>query len=577
MIIRFRSNQGIHRIECNSDELFGEILEKWILQTNKENIDLDSITINGISGTNREAKCITNQSIKSLGLNHGDMLIIDYKENQATAKKLEESSHLTINKNIETNYVAPTGPLHVKELEIDIELDKLDGLIKRKRSSLCRHGDKGMCEYCSPLHPWDKEYQKERNTKHISFHAYVKELNHHTNKRSNGSSYIPPLSQPNFSISEKCPSGHEPWPAGICSKCQPSAITLQQQNFRMVDHVEFQQSSLIDEFLNSWRSTGMQTFGILYGTYQRFDNTPLGIKAVVESIWQPPQHNEEDGLTMDMNIVKEELKHVDILANQMGLLQVGMIFTDLTDAGKGDGTVYCKRHKDSFFLSSLEVIMSARHQLNHPNISKYSEQGYFSSKFVTCVISGNMKGEIDISAYQVSAYAEALVRADMITGCTHPSLAYINETTSQRYVPEIFYTKKNKYNITIKENAKPAFPVDYLLVSLTHGFPKDGTKPKFSTVTGFPWANRQLIGDSQDYHELKKYLYPVIISNNYDELQEKLSNFHLLLYINSLQILDHEEWLILVGLAVNGDQSMLLRLITSPGWQTLVIILQESM
>lgn len=116
-----------------------------------------------------------------------------------------------------------------------------------------------------------------------------------------------------------------------------------------------------------------------------------------------------------------------------------------------------------------------------------------------------MEGEIDISSYQVSTEAEALVTADMISGSTFPSMAYINDTTDERYVPEIFYMKSNEYGITVKENAKPAFPVDYLLVTLTHGFPNTDTETnsKFVSSTGFPWSNRQAMGQSQDYQELK--------------------------------------------------------------------------
>lgn len=108
-----------------------------------------------------------------------------------------------------------------------------------------------------------------------------------------------------------------------------------------------------------------------------------------------------------------------------------------------------------------------------------------------------MEGEIDISSYQVSTEAEALVTADMISGSTFPSMAYINDTTDERYVPEIFYMKSNEYGITVKENAKPAFPVDYLLVTLTHGFPNTDTETnsKFVSSTSFHGAIDKLWGN----------------------------------------------------------------------------------
>lgn len=590
MILRFRSKNGMHRIECSPQSNIGEVLEKLLPKLSKS-IDVSTICISDKpGGASKNIGELAENSIEQLGLKHGDMIFVTYKEQEQSNDDATPTPPVPVTAgNGASVNITPfnvSGPLNVRELPVDEQLEQEDGLIPRERSRLCKHGEKGMCEYCSPLPPWDKTYQQENNIKHISFHAYLKQLNEHTNKKSSGSSYIPPLSQPDFRINNKnCPSGHEPWPRGICSKCQPSAITLQQQNFRMVDHVEFQKSELVNEFIDSWRTTGTQRFGYMYGRYEKFDNTPLGIKALVDAIYEPPQHDEQDGLTMDMKQVDKELDEVDNLAEQMGLQRIGMIFTDLTDAGNGDGSVFCKRHKDSFFLSSLEIIMAAKHQLKHQNVCKYSEQGYFSSKFVTCVISGNIQGEIDISSYQVSTDAEALVQADMIGGSTHPSMAYINETTLERYVPEIFYMKKNEYNLTIKDNAKPAFPVDYLLVSLTHGFPKENavTRPTFKYCTGFPWCNRQAMGYSQDYHELKRYLYEVARGDDFNALQSKISNFHLLLYVHSLQILSPKEWQLLLSAAnarkqddPQSDNDALFQLVSTPGWQTLVMILQES-
>lgn len=567
--MRFRTKNGMHRISCQDGELFGSLIDK-LLPSLDPKVDLATLTVGEKQGESRQPVAeISGRTVQDLGLKHGDIVYVAYQEKAGGEETNSQSVAISAN---------TSGPLKLKELPVDEALEKKEGLIPRKRSSLCKHGDRAMCEYCSPLPPWDKEYHNERNIKHISFHSYLKQLNEHTNK-ANGSSYIAPLSQPNFKIDKKCQNGHEPWPKGICSKCQPSAITLQQQEFRMVDHVEIQKSDIINEFIEAWRYTGTQRFGYMYGTYQEYDATPLGTKALVEAIYEPPQHDEQDGLTLDIDQVLQEMEKVDSLAEQMGLQRIGFIFTDLTDAGFGDGSVLCKRHKDSFFLSSLEIIMAARHQLRHSNVSRFSEQGIFSSKFVTCVVSGNLETEIDIASYQVSTSAEALVEADMISGCTHPSMAFINDTTAERYVPEIFYMKKNEYGLTVKENAKPAFPVDYLLVSLTHGFPKDTVEssPLFKTTAGFPWANRQAMGRSQDYHELKRYLLAAASGSDYNALHDKISNFQLLLYIHSLEVLSPQEWSLLVTAATTNDyEHSLLLLNSSPGWQTLVMILQQS-
>lgn len=578
MLLRFRSKNGTSRIECKGTDTLKNLLETWIRSSDID-IERNSILVARIDNPN-EYLSVTDiaQTVDNLKLKHGDILMLKFNEVSESGTSVKTSENTKCISGSMTTSVVPGS---IEELPVDIELEKLDGLIQRKRSQLCRHGDMGMCEYCSPLPPWDRTYMKENNIKHIPFHAYVKEINEQINKKSGSGSYIPPLSQPNFKVPKNCPSSHAPWPRGICSKCQPSAISLQLQEFRMVDHVEFQTGDLINEFIESWRNTGFQRFGYLYGTYKKYANISLGIKAVVEAIWEPPQNDEQDGLSYDVDIVERELQQLDLITKQMGLIRVGMIFTDLTDTGNGDGTVFCKRHKDSFFMSSIEVILASRNQLKHPNVSKFSRDGFFSSKFVTCVVSGNLKGEIDLSAYQVSAAAEALVDADIITASTHPSMAYIKQSDSDRYVPEIFHMRKNEYNITIKENSRSTFPVDYFLVSLTHGFPLDSNNPirAFLTTSGFPWANRQYMGYSQDYYELKRYLLPAATGCDLNILQKKLSNFHLLLYINSLQILNIDEWNLLLKATINASENghhELLQLTSSPGWHTLLIILKET-
>lgn len=572
MLLRFSTKDGMRRIQCSQEEPLRAVLQRLMPST-----PLDTINIRTDRGKPlQSALKLENDTLQQLNLVHGSIVFVEglKADGSSEIESSSQSAYAPVTSVLPTN----NGP-KINELHLDTELDLEKGLIARTQSSLCRHGVKGMCEYCSPLPPWDKEYHNAQGIKHISFHSYLKKLNESTNV-ANAGSYIAPLSEPNFKIDKNCKNGHEPWPRGICSKCQPSAITLQLQEFRMIDHVEFERSELVNDFIEAWRSTGTQRFGYLYGRYSKHDATPLGIKAIVEAIYEPPQHDEADGITMDFDQVLNEMSQIDKLSEQMGILPIGLIFTDLNDAGNGDGSVFCKRHKDSYFLTSLEVIMAARHQIRHPNICKYSEQGTFSSKFVTCVISGNLEGEIDIDSYQVSASAEALVNADMITGSTHPSMAYINDTNNERYVPEIFYSKINEYGLQVKENAKPAFPVEYLLVSLTHGFPKDPheVKPRLLTVSGFPWANRQAMGYSQDRFELKRYIYECATSADMATLRTRISNFHFLIYMYQSQILSEDEWRLLVSVALSQDdkEGPLLQLVSSAGWQTLILILEQA-
>lgn len=88
----------------------------------------------------------------------------------------------------------------------------------------------------------------------------------------------------------------------------------------------FENRQIVDRFLDFWRRSSFQRCGILFGRYETHADVPLGIRAVVAAIYEPPQHCARDQFEL---LDDPNEGAVDELAAKLGLRRVGWIFCDL--------------------------------------------------------------------------------------------------------------------------------------------------------------------------------------------------------------------------------------------------------
>ncbi|KAG8807298.1 nuclear protein localization protein 4, partial [Serendipita sp. 399] len=549
-------------------------------------------------------------TLESMNIKHGDMLHLTYKtyeEQGASAPTLDTksdgpSANATTGDNSDSKRLWEV----VKEDPVDVYWRSKDGKISRQRDTrFCKHGEKGMCDYCMPLEPYDAGYHKEHAIKHLSFHAHLRKLQPAqgtTVGTSSSTANLPPLQPESYQVKVPCPTAsHPPFPKGICTSCQPAAITLQPQTFRMVDHVEFASKQVVDRFIDGWRKAGVQRYGFLIGRYEPYPEVPMGIKAVVEAIHEPMQQGEVDGLTVALPW--EDEKRISELGSWCyqdaetqkagkGNVQVlGQIFTDLTPRPDDRSKLVYKRHPQSYFMSGLEAQFAAKMQAEHPIHTKSSRTGQYGSRFVTVIVTGTEEGSVDVKAFQVSEQAVAMVQADMIIPSRDPQTVIVRKETEGRYIPEVFYRSKNQYGIEVKESAKPTFPVDFLLVNITHGFPLRPS-PLFRSSDPFPIENRPGIENQSSemlLNRLSQLGAPSIVPSPLDssfssrQSREKLggwlSDWHLLAYWSQIGFLGPDDIKLIARIATSPnleEPTILDSFLEREGWQTLMAIVSES-
>ncbi|XP_032097241.1 nuclear protein localization protein 4 homolog isoform X2 [Cebus imitator] len=467
IIIRVQSPDGVKRITATKRETAATFLKKVAKEFGFQNNGF-SVYIN--RNKTGEITASSNKSLNLLKIKHGDLLFLFPSSLAGPSSEMETS--------VPPGFKGFGAP-NVVEDEIDQYLSKQDGKIYRSR---------------------DPQLGKFVALENIS-----------------------------CKIKSGC-EGHLPWPNGICTKCQPSAITLNRQKYRHVDNIMFENHTVADRFLDFWRKTGNQHFGYLYGRYTEHKDIPLGIRAEVAAIYEPPQIGTQNSLEL-LEDPKAEV--VDEIAAKLGLRKVGWIFTDLVSEDTRKGTVRYSRNKDTYFLSSEECITAGDFQNKHPNMCRLSPDGHFGSKFVTAVATGGPDNQVHFEGYQVSNQCMALVRDECLLPCKDaPELGYAKESSSEQYVPDVFYKDVDKFGNEITQLARP-LPVEYLIIDITTTFPKDPVYTFSISQNPFPIENRDVLGETQDFHSLATYLS----QNTSSVFLDTISDFHLLLFLVTNEVM----------------------------------------
>ncbi|KRZ36418.1 Nuclear protein localization protein 4 -like protein [Trichinella pseudospiralis] len=488
MIVRVQSRDGQHRIRVKPSDTVETLLKKI-----SDLIDWKDSPVKVYRDRAKSHVMVeSGETIQEYGIQNGDML---YLENHIQPKSVavqENASFINIDR-----------PFSAMKLKKDVEEDLVDQILE-KQSSV-----------------YDDEYLKEREVNYLSFHAYLRKNGFDDNIRSTAS--VPSLEKVSCQITPNC-KNHLPWPQGICSKCQPNPVTLNHQRYRHVDNVEIENKEIMSNFLSYWYKSHGQRMGFLFGHHEPMTDVPLGIRAVVTAIYEPPQITYTDGIDI-LEDPHDEI--VGSLAERLGLKRLGWLFTDFLRDPDDPALLVNTRNANTYMLSAAECLIAAKYQNKYPNKCKYSLDGTFGSKFVTLVLSGGENKMVDFAAYQVSNQGSALVAAEcLLPSRSSKNMACVRRSTSTHYVPDVYYMCHDEYNNKIRKTAG-LLPVEYLFVTIPVGLAKEMSYTLTSQKKPFPIENRSSIGNAQNIRVVGEYAKQFEES----EFLKMVSDFHFLVYL----------------------------------------------
>lgn len=420
----------------------------------------------------------------------------------------------------------------------------------------CDHPPSAVCLKCAAPDIWSQSLYKKAHINYLSFKAYREMLKSERKEDVElGSRLVAPCS--NHGKGSKCAS------------CMPTSLVLAPQPFRVVEHVEFSDRAMVDELIDKWRGTGKQVFGYLVGRYEPFEKVPEGVKASVSLIHFPTQTNFPDGFVIEEDM-EDSAKRV---IRDLGLEVLGMVYTDIN---RVDGKITSERSECGYIVSSLEAKFIAEMQFERPFVVDGKARG---SRFVTIIIAGDKSaGGAEVSEYMVSNQCMELCRDGLIAPTQDPTL-FARTEKSYSHISEVYYGldasedaeephgEKRKRIKTV--TADPYFPVEFMLVRLTHGF--------LEAPRGF------LIGTKSFHREsevggLKKHF-----KTNYQESEgvhnislRCLSNFEVLLFLVEKDLLSEEDYARVVACVKSADQDGVVALLAGGHLAKLVELMRDN-
>ena len=344
---------------------------------------------------------------------------------------------------------------------------------KEEIKGVCNHGPGGKCPNCV-----DKNLIS--NAKHISFDQYINDKKQQckgTHESSSVCINCMPPAQLSYTKKKNCPN-HPP--EMCCNKCMPPNAILNRQTYRHVDYVSFMNKEELDLFLKPWIDGlfGTQRMAYLFGYYAKDPNYKDGVRAVIETLYEPPQIGDQTSVVPQPD---QDVFIIDRLTKDLSLECVGWIFTTIKE--------------DNVALTSYDIRKAAKLQqaytFTHPS-------GCQISRFVTCVARPNDQGECEIDTYMVSDMCQALERDHIFDELKDKKLMQVRKAKRGEILPTIYMEGK--------ESSK--FDPDFFIVNVAHGVPSDKKGQNIIQTYDFPIKSRCNKGivtqkDIKDY--FKKY------------------------------------------------------------------------